>query len=391
MFEVPQPVDTEEDQYDGVPLVQLHDHPEDLQAFLRALYDPSFIPEGRLNPAFLQVMQGPLKLAQKYEVESLREKTIIRLKTEWPSDLATFDRRETEISEDPQIERYPSANRAVALVKAGGLQDRLVREFATIRKVASHADNFDQPVELSDYEVLFHSQNRFASAVGRYNPPLFTRCASGKCNRRRPAIQSRIISDFANPPENPCFFTGLKAFIHEMRQKGSTVQDLALCNACLDECADHLGELRQDLFRQLPELFNTSQYLAQLARLISLIRINSLAMDSSQISSPVINRVAGFKFKLSVTDEQKAEARDGLINLFRDLRHLLHRELRTGSNNDSQGFSKDFDIVFTAEFKDEKSRRDFNDSEEHQKFKDLVLSLAEDVIVYDFIDGQFIY
>lgn len=86
---------------------------------------------------------------------------------------------------------------------------------------------------------------------------------------------------------------------------------------------------------------------------------------------PAVTRVAGWKYKEGVTDEQKRVNKEGLLRVYAELAHLVnhgpiglyHRlicvegvELNlgcdTGGKNISKmGLDKGFDLVFTVEFK----------------------------------------
>lgn len=86
-----------------------------------------------------------------------------------------------------------------------------------------------------------------------------------------------------------------------------------------------------------------------------------------------VTRFAAFKYKSGTTDAQKRQALDGLIKLYNDNAYMVnHGPLSKcltarlcilnlsliyfsaspgGRNNNSEGFDKGFDVVFTIEFK----------------------------------------
>ncbi|KAJ3528880.1 hypothetical protein NMY22_g9225 [Coprinellus aureogranulatus] len=92
LFKVPQPGN--EPTVDGCPIVELHDHAEDLKHVLLMLYcDPLyFMPSDRLH--FL-VVAAMMRLGKKYEIDHLREQALARLKREFPCTLAEYNELDT--------------------------------------------------------------------------------------------------------------------------------------------------------------------------------------------------------------------------------------------------------------------------------------------------------
>ncbi|KAF2098051.1 hypothetical protein NA57DRAFT_76848 [Rhizodiscina lignyota] len=106
---------------------------------------------------------------------------------------------------------------------------------------------------------------------------------------------------------------------------------------------------------------------------------------------PPCTRFAAFKYKPEITNEQKKQAYDGLIELYSKNAHLVNYGPRGGKNNSTEGFDKGFDVVFTVQFKSVEDRDKFVPNEDHVKYKMSVIDLVEDVIVYDFVEGEFGY
>ncbi|OCH96197.1 hypothetical protein OBBRIDRAFT_787655 [Obba rivulosa] len=82
--------------YDGVLHVQMPDRAEDLASYLGALYDPLGTAYKRFNPYTPVLVEGALKLAQKYESEALRQRVVENLEADWPQTLAQWDARRAE-------------------------------------------------------------------------------------------------------------------------------------------------------------------------------------------------------------------------------------------------------------------------------------------------------
>ncbi|EMD33485.1 hypothetical protein CERSUDRAFT_87328 [Gelatoporia subvermispora B] len=104
-----------------------------------------------------------------------------------------------------------------------------------------------------------------------------------------------------------------------------------------------------------------------------------------------VTRFAAFKYKAGTTNEQKRASLDGLLKLYEENAHLVNYGPRGGRNNNPEGFDKGFDVVFTVQFKDIKSRDDFIPDPKHVAYKMSIMDIVEDVIVYDFEEGNYGY
>ncbi|KAJ7625763.1 hypothetical protein FB45DRAFT_1060393 [Roridomyces roridus] len=92
LFTLPQPPPGESEVVDGIPVVELHDNPEQLQTFLNAIFDPSFfLPP----PAVVQLdsIIAVLRLSHKYDVPYLHRRALKHLDAAYPSELSAYDRR----------------------------------------------------------------------------------------------------------------------------------------------------------------------------------------------------------------------------------------------------------------------------------------------------------
>ncbi|KIP03532.1 hypothetical protein PHLGIDRAFT_235963 [Phlebiopsis gigantea 11061_1 CR5-6] len=104
-----------------------------------------------------------------------------------------------------------------------------------------------------------------------------------------------------------------------------------------------------------------------------------------------VTRFAAFKYKPGTTEEQKRKALDGLIALYEENAHLVNQGPTGGRNNNPEGLGKGFDIVFTVEFKSEANRDEFIPDPKHVAYKMSIMDIVEDVIVYDFVKGDYGY
>ncbi|KAI0741740.1 hypothetical protein C8Q80DRAFT_1274121 [Daedaleopsis nitida] len=80
------------DVIDGCPWVQLYDDPSDMFHLLEALYDGLYFTKP-IARDFCTVA-AVLRMSTKYQFESLRERCLKRLETDWPTTLLGWDKRE---------------------------------------------------------------------------------------------------------------------------------------------------------------------------------------------------------------------------------------------------------------------------------------------------------
>ncbi|TDL14655.1 hypothetical protein BD410DRAFT_778730 [Rickenella mellea] len=92
MFSLPAPQDNLRQSYDGVSQVlEMSDRPDDLASLFRVLYDPATLPYKRYNPDTPLVCKGILKLATKYQMDTLRNRIIEQIISDWPKTLYEWD------------------------------------------------------------------------------------------------------------------------------------------------------------------------------------------------------------------------------------------------------------------------------------------------------------
>ncbi|KAG5636342.1 hypothetical protein H0H81_008365 [Sphagnurus paluster] len=80
--------------YDGVPLVEFQEDPRDLNIFLKFLYEPFAAPIQRGDPDIAFKMYGPLKLADRFLIEPLKDTILSYIREDWPLTLNGWDERE---------------------------------------------------------------------------------------------------------------------------------------------------------------------------------------------------------------------------------------------------------------------------------------------------------
>ncbi|KDQ49478.1 hypothetical protein JAAARDRAFT_165633 [Jaapia argillacea MUCL 33604] len=104
-----------------------------------------------------------------------------------------------------------------------------------------------------------------------------------------------------------------------------------------------------------------------------------------------ITRFAAFKYKSTVTEEEKKAAIQGLLDLYA-LKSEYVSDVQgedLGKNNNEEGYSKGFDIVFSVKFRSVEDRDKFIPDADHIAYKMSVIPIVEDVMVYDFVNGEY--
>ncbi|KAJ7031834.1 hypothetical protein C8F04DRAFT_1396987 [Mycena alexandri] len=90
MFTFPQPPSADMESIDGFPVVEVHDKPEDVEIFLKAIFDSSFFMPPPAEVQFEHAL-GILRLAHKYDVPYLRRRALDHLGPIFPTHLTEYD------------------------------------------------------------------------------------------------------------------------------------------------------------------------------------------------------------------------------------------------------------------------------------------------------------
>ncbi|KAJ7464396.1 hypothetical protein FB451DRAFT_1561704 [Mycena latifolia] len=91
MFAFPQPPSesAETETMNGFPVIKLHDDPDDVEVFLKAIFDSSFFTPPEDTP--LEAIAGILRLSHKCDVPYLRRRALKHLETTYPTSLSEYD------------------------------------------------------------------------------------------------------------------------------------------------------------------------------------------------------------------------------------------------------------------------------------------------------------
>ncbi|ESK92286.1 hypothetical protein Moror_4684 [Moniliophthora roreri MCA 2997] len=94
MLGIPQPRNAEF--YDGCPVVELHDSPDDVLPFLKALHTIGYFDIAK--PIKWSVLSGILRLSTKYQVDYLRQRVYRVLSELYPTTLEEWDARDAFVN-----------------------------------------------------------------------------------------------------------------------------------------------------------------------------------------------------------------------------------------------------------------------------------------------------
>ncbi|KAL1686493.1 hypothetical protein GGG16DRAFT_64198 [Schizophyllum commune] len=125
--------------YEGCPVVELQDDPVEVEAFLRALFDPFF---GISTKPSTRHTAGILRLSHKYDAPTLRQKTLQYLAEIYPTTLSGFDAGKRNIK--------PTTEAAMIFDVATETQALWLVPFAMLSWVHAHVDQFTADVPATD-------------------------------------------------------------------------------------------------------------------------------------------------------------------------------------------------------------------------------------------------
>ncbi|KIP07180.1 hypothetical protein PHLGIDRAFT_71502 [Phlebiopsis gigantea 11061_1 CR5-6] len=100
---------------DGVPVVVVTDSEEELSALMQALYEPHTLFSCRFDPETPIRLTPVMKLANKYEMDTIRERAVEAVCRDWPETFEQWARINAEIHS--LIDRTPEAAAAVRFAR----------------------------------------------------------------------------------------------------------------------------------------------------------------------------------------------------------------------------------------------------------------------------------
>ncbi|KAJ7083812.1 hypothetical protein C8R44DRAFT_53503 [Mycena epipterygia] len=257
MFAFPQPplADSMETM-DGFPVVELHDDPDDVEVFLKALFDSSFfMPFPAI--ALLEDIIGILRLSHKYNVPYLRCRALEHLGATLPTRLSDYDIREG-------YENGKTSLRLMKIIKAATEVDAL-----WLLPVAYH-DLCKQEISeilTEPYWKDLGEEERNACLIGhsaqsRYFPKMLSFLWVSKdsdaecddyteCNRLRLELA-------ANFEHYWSWMTYILAAWGD--DEWQEMEDIGICETCIEEAKALYAVARTEFWEQLPQMFGLPEW-----------------------------------------------------------------------------------------------------------------------------------
>ncbi|EGN96520.1 hypothetical protein SERLA73DRAFT_184594 [Serpula lacrymans var. lacrymans S7.3] len=266
MLALPSPPLVEE--YDGVPLVYLHDDAKDVKALLQTIYDPSYLPYP-LHAKSTPLLSGLLKLAMKYEVDFLRNRIVQNAIASWPRDLAAWDKIEDNIdfqtkSGKHDIDVLPNPVYAIRIGRDCNIPEILPLAYYALSwqptpKLSDSVSRFGwdrQALSREELEIFNLGKEGILTFILEHSamdPTNLWMCGQRECSGRLDAVLllwREIITELMMRPYALLL----------LRQKASEIRNdkceaFVSCVSCRSQISKKLREVRKRLFEELPNLF----------------------------------------------------------------------------------------------------------------------------------------
>ncbi|KAK7062392.1 BTB domain-containing protein [Favolaschia claudopus] len=262
MVAFPQPSQPEsgENVLDGHPVVRLHDLANEVEVFLRAIFDSNFF-ERSPTPVDFHAVIGVLRLAHKYDVPYLRRRALSHLDSMYPTNLndfrdinAGFAQHHIECQDhgDPIVSlaaiRAASEVGALWLIPAAGY--RLAYDWDAMNEAIPHL----QPHELKIYP---RAQAEFVRATAVTHQFLRSlpsaSCGSDACQQ----LVSRAYTGLANWHGNRFDCDPLAGWVFDFMERDGSAN---LCDSCHDTAQKQFQDAQQQFWDALPAVFGLPEW-----------------------------------------------------------------------------------------------------------------------------------
>ncbi|KAF8158265.1 hypothetical protein B0H34DRAFT_859078 [Crassisporium funariophilum] len=274
MLEIPQPLTSETEFFDGCQVVCMYDMPSELSNLVKALYDgPKFLNTSVEDFFYLA---GVLRLATKYFIGQLRRKAIQFLEQTWASTLKGHDLMVEAALNSPIIENltYPYVHPLHVLNLAREVDIEIVVPSALyflslyplsdilkgdhpklLVNNSSRPSSILMSSDLQLYTLMFQHRLQVIDSFIRHfcgkrasDPP----CRSvGTCGKGFQRLISQLHRSWT-------LRTGPLHYISQAMQQVS--QDAAFCNLCRLDFLEETALLRQNIWDELPNIVNLSKW-----------------------------------------------------------------------------------------------------------------------------------
>ncbi|KAI0703882.1 hypothetical protein C8T65DRAFT_741227 [Cerioporus squamosus] len=175
--------------YDGVPMAEMHgDRAEDLGMLLNCIYNPAELNFKRFDPNTPLVISRAICIADKYLIESLRDRLVKQVPTDWPTTLVEWDRFDAELSASRKMVRYPYERLEDRITFADLIPEPVAailfaQEFGCSQILPAafyHLSRINATYDLDDQTMLHATQSMLARwSLLKKDPENLVRCMHG--------------------------------------------------------------------------------------------------------------------------------------------------------------------------------------------------------------------
>ncbi|KAH9922090.1 uncharacterized protein B0H18DRAFT_879687 [Fomitopsis serialis] len=262
LFSVPQPTLT--DTFDGCPVIELADHPDDLRHLLRAVFvDQTFYRHNAQLP--FVVVASVVRLAHKYGMEHLRDDALERMKSCFSDDLHVWAKAEASEGSALMTYDYTDAIAAVNIARLTETQSMLPYALYTCCQLDTEVILNGVPQKngtterltqedilrcLNARSTLVHDNIIFAYLL--FTPTLPLACADQVCHASLQCLAQANLT-FEGELEDP---TCLADWITWLAHNEQTRSYNNLCLNCQAYMQLKARELRSDIWLRLPHILN---------------------------------------------------------------------------------------------------------------------------------------
>ncbi|EIW77531.1 hypothetical protein CONPUDRAFT_75394 [Coniophora puteana RWD-64-598 SS2] len=288
MFTLPAPPTESTDPdsiFEGVPLLRMYDEANDVRDLLRFFYHSTTYMLIRYDPETPRKVGGLLRLAKKYQINTLWDMVVGQLQKDWPQTLPEWERLEGEVdlwqrrrdeenwSPLPCSDHvFPEPGSAIQLAREFDLHRILPSMFYHLSRLDISCDLAqmdDHPVReriddarslgdrtanwsfltLQDLKCLLHGREGIRQFIEdeshRLNMPPNCRNSNPKCDRTTFDIKVRMLAHSTD-------------VLRDLRALSDGDQDgngIGMCKACRSTVKAISNNLRLEIWEGLPENF----------------------------------------------------------------------------------------------------------------------------------------
>ncbi|KAF7356135.1 BTB domain-containing protein [Mycena venus] len=232
MFTFPQPPSSDIETMDGVPVVTLHDDPDAMEVFLKAIFDSEFFMPPPAECKFDDII-GILRLAHKYDVPYLRRRALEHLGPIYPTRLSEFDSHRKLLPR--RLQPWGCDNRNSHRISQVIVDPRWLALGENERNayLRGHSVQMLQVLKICKFLSTSSDEDNCED--------------SAQCNRLRLRINSAHIDRIFSSQSIPLTYWGNYSW--------DAMKDRGMCTHCITMSRSLHTAARENLWNELPEMF----------------------------------------------------------------------------------------------------------------------------------------